>query len=143
MAGPDVSFVLTRACNLEVPGLNPSRAGYLSSWLCIYSAQNCSNACIYSAVCGTVYYKEPLKSFEIRVGHSPGFGLPSVAIFPHCVESDVKQYSLTHSHSALFAYLYMLWVYVHYICFFSVGIDFRRRILTSKVDSHTERARYL
>ena len=28
----------------------------------------------------TVHYKEPLKSFEIRVGHSPGFGLPSVAI---------------------------------------------------------------
>ena len=31
---------------------------------------------------GTVHYKEPLKSFEIRVGHSPGFGLPSVAILP-------------------------------------------------------------
>ena len=29
-----------------------------------------------------VHYKEPLKSFEIRVGHSPGFGLPSVAILP-------------------------------------------------------------
>ena len=31
---------------------------------------------------GTVHYKELLKSFEIRVGHSPGFGLPSVAILP-------------------------------------------------------------
>ena len=31
---------------------------------------------------GTVHYKEPLKSFEIRVEHSPGFGLPSVAILP-------------------------------------------------------------
>ena len=29
----------------------------------------------------TVHYKEPLKSFEIRVGPlSPGFGLPSVAM---------------------------------------------------------------
>ena len=35
---------------------------------------------MYSAAYGTVHYKEPLKSFEIRVGHSPGFGLPSVAI---------------------------------------------------------------
>ena len=35
---------------------------------------------VYSAVYGTVHYTEPLKSFEIRVGHSPGFGLPSVAI---------------------------------------------------------------
>ena len=37
---------------------------------------------VYSAVYGTVHYKEPLKSFEIRVGHSPGFWLPSVAILP-------------------------------------------------------------
>ena len=37
-----------------------------------------------SAVYGTVHldYKEHLKSSEIRVGHSPGFGLPSVAILP-------------------------------------------------------------
>ena len=50
---------------------------------------------MYSDVYGTVHYKEPLKSFEIGVGHSPGFGLPSVAILPHCAESDVKQYLLT------------------------------------------------
>ena len=37
---------------------------------------------VYSAAYGTVHYKEPLKSFEKRVGHSPGFGLPSVAILP-------------------------------------------------------------
>ena len=37
---------------------------------------------VYSTAYGTVHYKEPLKSFEIRVGHSPGFGLPSVAILP-------------------------------------------------------------
>ena len=29
-----------------------------------------------------VHYKEPLKSVEIRVGHSPGVGLRSVAILP-------------------------------------------------------------
>ena len=31
-----------------------------------------------------LFHKESLKSFEIRlrVGHCPGFGLPSVAIFP-------------------------------------------------------------
>ena len=40
---------------------------------------------VYSAVYGTVHYKEPLnmlKSFEIRVGYSSGFGLTSVAILP-------------------------------------------------------------
>ena len=54
---------------------------------------------VYSAAYGrpTVHYKEPLKSLEIRVGHSHGFGLPSVAILPHCAKSDVKHYSLTHS----------------------------------------------
>ena len=35
---------------------------------------------VYSAACGTVHYEEPLKSFEIRVGHSPGFGLHSIPI---------------------------------------------------------------
>ena len=35
-----------------------------------------------NSVYGTVHYKEPLMSFEIRVGHSPGFELPSVAILP-------------------------------------------------------------
>ena len=48
---------------------------------------------VYSAVYGTVHYKESLKPFEIRVGHSPGFGLPSVAILPQCAESDENQYS--------------------------------------------------
>ena len=37
---------------------------------------------VYSAAYGTVHYKEPFKSFEIRVVHSPGFGLPFVAILP-------------------------------------------------------------
>ena len=65
------SYRLHGACNLEVPGSNPGRAGYLSSWFCLYSAPNCSKAwSVYSAAYATVYYKEPLKSFEIRVGHS-------------------------------------------------------------------------
>ena len=37
---------------------------------------------VCSAAYGTVHYKEPLKSFEIRVGHSLCFGFPSVAILP-------------------------------------------------------------
>ena len=44
LVGPDGSFASTGACNLEVPGSNPVRAGYLSSWLCIYNALNCSKA---------------------------------------------------------------------------------------------------
>ena len=82
MAGPDISFVSTEACNLEVPGANPGRAGYLSSWLCITVLQTVQRPGMYSTAYGTVHYKEHLKSFEIRVGHSPGFGLPLVAILP-------------------------------------------------------------
>ena len=52
------SYRLHGACNLEVPGSNPGRAGYLSSWFCIYSAPNCSKAwSVYSAAYATVYYK--------------------------------------------------------------------------------------
>ena len=47
--------------------------------------------CTVLSMVGTVYYKEPLKSFKTRVGHSPGFGLPSVSILPQCAESDAKQ----------------------------------------------------
>ena len=48
---------------------------------CVYTVlQTGQRHGVYSAACGTVHYKEPLKSFEIRVGHSSGFGLPSVAI---------------------------------------------------------------
>ena len=37
---------------------------------------------VYSAANGTVHYKEPLRSLEIRVWHSLGFALPSVPILP-------------------------------------------------------------
>ena len=50
---------------------------------------------VYSAVNGTVHYKVPMKLFEIRVGHSPGFGLSSVAILPNCAGSDIMQYILS------------------------------------------------
>ena len=50
---------------------------------CAYTVlQTVQSHGVYSAAYGTMHYKEPLKSFEIRVGHSPGFGLPSVAILP-------------------------------------------------------------
>ena len=41
---PDGSLVSTGGCNLDVPGSNPSRAGYLLLWLCICSTPNCSKA---------------------------------------------------------------------------------------------------
>ena len=37
---------------------------------------------VYSVGYGTVYYKEHLKSLKIRVVHSPGFGVHSVAKLP-------------------------------------------------------------
>ena len=50
---------------------------------CAYTVrQTVKRPGVYSTACGTVHYKEALKSFEIRVGHSPGFGFPSVAILP-------------------------------------------------------------
>ena len=44
---------------------------------------------VYSDIYGDVNYKENLKSIEIRVGHSPSFGLPSVAILPQRAEREV------------------------------------------------------
>ena len=73
LAGTDGSFVSTWACNLEVPGSNPCHRAYTV-------LQTVQRHGLYSAAYGTVHYKEPSKSIEIRVGHSPGFGLPSVAI---------------------------------------------------------------
>ena len=48
---------------------------------CAYTVlQTVQSPGVYSAAYGTVHYKEPLKSFEIRVGQ--GFEPPSVAILP-------------------------------------------------------------
>ena len=52
--------------------------------------QTVQNPAVYSAAYGTLQYKETLKSFEIRVGHSPGFLL--WRYFHDCAENDVKQY---------------------------------------------------
>ena len=50
---------------------------------CAYTVlQTVQRPGVYSVAYGTVHYKEALKSFEIRVGHSPGFRLPSVVILP-------------------------------------------------------------
>ena len=70
-AGPDGSFVSTGACNLEVPGSNPGSD--ICHRGCAYTVlQTVQRPGVCSAAYGTVHYKEPLKSFEIRVGHSPG-----------------------------------------------------------------------
>ena len=48
---------------------------------CVYTVlQTVQRHGVCSADYGTVHYKKPLKLFEIRVGHSSGFGFPSVAI---------------------------------------------------------------
>ena len=50
---------------------------------CTYTvSQTVQRPVVYSAAYGNVHYKEASKSFEIRVGHSPGFVLSSVAILP-------------------------------------------------------------
>ena len=52
---------------------------------CAYTVlQTLQRRGVYNAAYGTVQYKEPLKSCEIRVGHRTGFGLPeaTVAIWP-------------------------------------------------------------
>ena len=47
--------------------------------VCAYTVlQTVQRPGVYSAAYGTVHYKETSKSFEIRVGHSLVFGLPSV-----------------------------------------------------------------
>ena len=80
-AGPDGSFILTGACNLDVLGSNPGRADICHCG-CAYTVfKTVRRPAVHSAVYRTVHYIEP---FKIRVGHSLGFGLPSVAILPLC-----------------------------------------------------------
>ena len=62
---------------------------------CVYTVrQTVQRLGVYGAAYGTVHYKEPLKSFEIRVGHSLGFLLSRYC--HDCTESDVKQYDMPH-----------------------------------------------
>ena len=49
---------------------------------------------VYSAAYDTVHYKEPIKSFEIKVGHSSAFGFPFVKRYSFC--KAIFTHSLTH-----------------------------------------------
>ena len=82
LAGPDGSFVSAWACNLGVPGSNLGWSDICHRGCAYTVLQTVQNHEVYNAAYGTVHYKEPLKSFEIRVGHGPDFGLPSIAIWP-------------------------------------------------------------
>ena len=66
LAGLDCSFGPVVARNAEVLGSNPGRVGCSSSSLCIYTVlQTVQSLGVCCAVCGTVHYKEPLKSFDM------------------------------------------------------------------------------
>ena len=68
---------------------------------CAYTVlQTVQRPGVYSAAYGTVHNEEPLKSFEIRVGHSPGFLLSRYC--HDCADSDVKQYSYIYDHYGCF-----------------------------------------
>ena len=72
---PYDSFASTVAYNLEVPGPDICHRGCAHTVL-----QTDQKPEVYIAAYGTVHYKNPLKSFEIRVGHRPS--PPSFAILP-------------------------------------------------------------
>ena len=63
--------------------------------VCAYTVlQTVQRHGVYSAAYGTVHNKEPLKSFEIRVGHIvPASGFLLSRYCHDCAGSDVKQYS--------------------------------------------------
>ena len=87
----DGSIVSTGACNLRIPvGPDICHHGWAHTVI-----QTVQRPGVYSAAYGTVHYKEPLKSFEIRVGYCSGFLLSRFChdCAPDCAENDVKQYS--------------------------------------------------
>ena len=65
----------------------------------LYSAQYYRQHCTlhvfeqFGALYGSKMNKEPMNlgSHSIRVGHSPNFWVPSIAILIACSESDIKQ----------------------------------------------------
>ena len=69
---------------------------------------NCSKAWSVQCVYCTVHCEEPLKSFEVRIGHIPGFGLPSVAILPWLYRKRRKAI-FTHSHECQWLAHCVLW----------------------------------
>ena len=83
LAGPNGSFISTGACNLGYRLVRISVGTDICHRGCAYTVlQTVQRHGVYNAAYGNVHYKEPLKSFEKRVGHSPGFGLPSIEILP-------------------------------------------------------------
>ena len=67
------------ACNLRYQARIPVGPDICRG--CAYTVlQSVQRHGVYGAAYATVYYKEPLKSLEIRVGHSPGIGIPSVSL---------------------------------------------------------------
>ena len=66
---PDGSFVSTGVCNLEIPGSKPVAPDTCHRGCAYIVPQTVQRPGVYSAVYGTVHYKESLKSFGIRVGH--------------------------------------------------------------------------
>ena len=109
-AGPDGSFVSTGACNLRVPGSNPGLNGYLSSWMCIYSATNCSKA--WGVHCFLWYCAESnVKQYPIHIQAHQRFIHSSNSCTTYtgrCVsmtrtntKSDLQMHSVVLSHKQL------------------------------------------
>ena len=73
-----------------------SRSGRIFGCAFTVHIQTVQRPGVYSAAYSTVHYYEPLKSFEIRVGHSPSFWPPSIAILPGlCIKR--RKAIFTHS----------------------------------------------
>ena len=60
-----------------------------------------------------MHYKEPLNSFEIRVRHSPGFRLPSVAKFPWLCRKRRKAIFTDYSATTSYIYIYIPGIDIH------------------------------
>ena len=80
-AGPYGSFVPVVTRNSELLGSNPGRGIIWHQGYAYTVLQTAQRPDVCSAVYGTVQYKYPWSLLK-RVGHSPDFGLPSVAILP-------------------------------------------------------------
>ena len=90
---------MTHSSRLELVtwGMLESRSGRIFGCALTVHIQTVQRPGVYSAAYSTVHYYEPLKSFEIRVGHSPSFWPPLSRYCHDCASSNVKQYSLSRS----------------------------------------------
>ena len=80
IAGPDGSFVSTGAYTWRYQARIPVRTDIYHRGCAYAVLQTVQRHGVYSDAYGSVHYKKSIKSSEIRVGHSPGFGLPSANI---------------------------------------------------------------